>query len=257
MVQCKGKFAAMNGRELNATQTPISGVNTQVIWGCSTHQLCLVKKSCGQPQAGIKIRGDRWVLNFQILTLHILRGGQVALLMMQSVQLKTSATPSTTLLTVIWGAWNHAVDGTWTLFTLPTTAVFDLLGALLLPDFPTPDYEDRKVMSRDADAPRRVVYGRTRVGGVCRYIESSGDDSNTLHLIVIFAAHSCADIERVYFNGELAFIGTVAQGQVRAGKASMIYETGKQAGSECVNRCPDPGRLDKQPQADGADICLL
>lgn len=127
------------------------------------------------------------------------------------------------------GAWDHAVDGAWELYTLQFAVAFDPLLALL-PDFPTPDYEDRKVMSRNADAPRRVVYGRTRVGGVCRYIESSGDDSNTLHLIVIFAAHSCADIERVYFNGELAFIGTVAQGKF-AGKASMIYETGKQTGA--------------------------
>lgn len=117
------------------------------------------------------------------------------------------------------------------LITLGTNnAVIDFIKKSLIPDVPPTDYEDRKVMSRNADAPRRVVYGRTRVGGVCRYIESSGDDSKTLHLIIIFAAHSCSDIERVYFNGELAFIGTVAQGKY-SGKASMIYETGKQTGA--------------------------
>ena len=130
------------------------------------------------------------------------------------------------LASIGWESWNVITNGTLNL-------IADAIKRSLLPDIPQRDYEDRKVMARNADSPRRVVYGRTRVGGVCRYIESSGDDSNTLHLIVIFAAHSCADIERVYFNGELAFIGTVAQGKF-AGKATMIYETGKQTGANAA-----------------------
>lgn len=134
------------------------------------------------------------------------------------------------------GALDNAWDAGWDITNVMTGGLLrgagDILDSLL-PSLPRPDYEDRKVMARNADTPRRVVYGRTRVGGVCRYIESSGGDSNTLHLIVIFAAHSCADIERVYFNGELAFIGTVAQGKY-AGKASMIYETGKQTGANAA-----------------------
>ena len=98
------------------------------------------------------------------------------------------------------GAWGNVWDAGWDITNVVSGGALrgagDILDSLL-PKMPTLDYEDRKVMARDADTPRRVVYGRTRVGGVCRYIESSGGDSNTLHLFVIFAPHSCADIVRV------------------------------------------------------------
>ena len=118
-------------------------------------------------------------------------------------------------------------------------AVSDYVRDAILPEIPPIDYQDRKVMSRSASEARRIVYGTTRTGGVIRYMESSGTDSEFMHIIVIFAAHSCSDIQRVYFNDELAFIGTAAQGKY-ADKATMIYETGKQttANASIVSSTP-------------------
>lgn len=114
-----------------------------------------------------------------------------------------------------YGGWNFAVD-----------AIKDALA----PEIPPIDYQDRKVMSRSASEARRVVYGTTRVGGVVRYMESSGTDSEYMHVIVIFAAHSCSAIQKIYFDDELAFVGTTPQGKF-VGKAEVIYETGKQTGA--------------------------
>lgn len=125
------------------------------------------------------------------------------------------------LLSIGWETTNLITDG-----ALNISA--DAIKRALIPDIPPPEYSDRKIMIRDAGAPRRIIYGTCRAGGVVRYIESSGDDSQTMHVILVFAAHSCVDIQRVYFNDELAFIGTTAQGKY-AGKATMIYETGKQS----------------------------
>jgi len=105
--------------------------------------------------------------------------------------------------------------------------VFNTLRRITQPDIPAPDFEDRKNQISSANAPRRMVYGRSRVGGVARYAESSGGNDKFIHLIHIFAAHSCEAIEEIYFNDELAFIGTVPQGKF-VGKATAIIETGKQ-----------------------------
>ena len=104
---------------------------------------------------------------------------------------------------------------------------YDALKDWARPDIPPVDYEDRKVSINDASAARKLVYGTVRTGGVTRYAESSGTNDDTLHLIVIFAAHSCSSISEIYFGDKLAFIGTTAQGDF-AGKATVIIETGKQ-----------------------------
>lgn len=104
---------------------------------------------------------------------------------------------------------------------------FSAFRRFVSPDIPTADFEDRKNQITSANAPRRMVYGRARVGGVARYSESSGDNDKFLHIIHIFAAHTCESVEEIYFNDELAFIGTTPQGKF-AGKATAIIETGKQ-----------------------------
>tara|TARA_R110002167_G_scaffold45515_5_gene136740 strand:+ start:3081 stop:6320 length:3240 start_codon:yes stop_codon:yes gene_type:complete len=105
--------------------------------------------------------------------------------------------------------------------------VFDALKRWTKPEIPEQDYEDRKVSLADADAARRIVYGTVRTGGVTRYAESSGENDDTLHLIVIFAAHSCDAVQEIYFGDKLAFIGTTPQGDF-VDKAEVIIETGKQ-----------------------------
>lgn len=116
---------------------------------------------------------------------------------------------------------------------------FDALKRFTQPDVPETDYKDRKVTLADADAPRQMVYGRVKTGGVTRYAESSGTNDDTLHLILVFAAHSCKSIDRIYFGDKLAFIGTTAQGEF-SGKAQVIIETGKQteANASIVSSTP-------------------
>lgn len=104
---------------------------------------------------------------------------------------------------------------------------FDAFRRMITPEVPEADYQNRKNTINSASAPRRMVYGKVRAGGVARYAESSGTNDKYLHLIQIFAAHSCEAVEEIYFNDELAFIGTTAQGKF-VGKASAIIETGKQ-----------------------------
>lgn len=60
--------------------------------------------------------------------------------------------------------------------------------------------KDREVMIRSAIAPRRIVYGRDRISGPIVYMESTGDKSQYLHMVVALAAHECDAIEKVYFN---------------------------------------------------------
>jgi len=131
----------------------------------------------------------------------------------------------------IGGAFNDLMSIGWESLNIISFGVLnitaDYIKEALVPEVPPIDYQDRKVMSRDSSAPRRIVYGKCRVGGVVRYFESSGTDSEFMHIIVIFAAHSCYSIDRIYFDDELAFIGTTPQGKF-VGKATMIAETGKQ-----------------------------
>ena len=104
---------------------------------------------------------------------------------------------------------------------------YDALKRWATPDIPPFDYQDRKVTISNADSPRRLVYGTVKTGGVTRYAESSGTNDDTLHLILIFAAHTCDSVEEIYFGDDLAFIGTTPQGKF-VGFAEAIIETGKQ-----------------------------
>ena len=74
-------------------------------------------------------------------------------------------------------------------------------------------------------SPRDMVYGRVRTGGVIVYLATSGADSaggtGVMHLVIVLAGHSCAGIDEIYFDGELAFDADgVAQGRF-AGFASV------------------------------------
>ena len=78
---------------------------------------------------------------------------------------------------------------------------------------PTPeqDYKDRKVMTRGASNPRQVIYGKTMVGCQVVYIESSGVDDEYLHLVVVFASHSCNKIQYILFGEANAVFDGVVQ----------------------------------------------
>jgi len=75
----------------------------------------------------------------------------------------------------------------------------------VLPDIPPYDYQDRLVMSRDAAAPQRIIYGECFTSGAVRFIHASGTDSEYLHLIIVMAAHPCLAIPQIYFNDEKVY----------------------------------------------------
>lgn len=52
-----------------------------------------------------------------------------------------------------------------------------------------------------ADAPRRMVYGKARVSGVVSYANISGEGYENLWMVVIIAAHQIHSVTEIYFNG--------------------------------------------------------
>ncbi len=58
------------------------------------------------------------------------------------------------------------------------------------------------LMSRDAIAARRVIYGRTRLSGTIVFAQTAGAANVTLHLVVALAGHACDAFEHVFFNDE-------------------------------------------------------
>lgn len=53
-------------------------------------------------------------------------------------------------------------------------------------------------------APRRLIYGRAKVGGTLAYIGSTGHDNAMLHMAVTLAGHEVDAIESVYANDTLS-----------------------------------------------------
>ena len=52
---------------------------------------------------------------------------------------------------------------------------------------------------RNPTAPRRVIYGKRRVGGVLVYAGTT-DDDNLVHLIIALAGHEVESISDIYLN---------------------------------------------------------
>ncbi len=73
---------------------------------------------------------------------------------------------------------------------------------------PAQNLQNRTVTVREPVAPRSLVYGRTRKGGVMVFLNSrpaNGLENQTLQIIVVLAAHRVKSISAIYFNGEAAW----------------------------------------------------
>jgi hypothetical protein len=57
-----------------------------------------------------------------------------------------------------------------------------------------------KLTGRSAQAPRQIIYGKTRVGGTIAKMTTSGTENTTLHLAVVIAGHEIQSLEKVYIN---------------------------------------------------------
>lgn len=88
--------------------------------------------------------------------------------------------------------------------------------------------KDREVMIRSAIAPRRYIYGTDRVSGPIVFMQSTGDKSQYLHLVIALAAHECDAVEKIWFNDvELPALdgsGFVTDGEFKSAESSA-YDT--------------------------------
>lgn len=91
----------------------------------------------------------------------------------------------------------------WTLFA-QRTAFFYVLGQASKALAKNPSniqQQSRTITAKEATAPHRVVYGRTRIAGNIVYME--GTSSNKyLHMVITLAAHEIDAVESVYFNDQ-------------------------------------------------------
>lgn len=79
---------------------------------------------------------------------------------------------------------------------------------------PKSSLTDRTVSMRASVAPRDMVYGRARKGGVIVFLHASGGKNQYLDLVIVLAAHRVKSIGAVYFDGEMAVSdGGMAQGR--------------------------------------------
>ena len=84
-----------------------------------------------------------------------------------------------------------------------TSLVLGSVGSALQksPTAPTITTQETKVTTRQPIAPRRVVYGRTRIGGNIVYIESTSNNQY-LHQVIVLTGHEIDAIEKFYFNDQ-------------------------------------------------------
>ena len=83
------------------------------------------------------------------------------------------------------------------------TAVGTLLGGLLSKGVEASrDNFGTKVSTRNATAPRQIVYGQCRVGGTITHIETLGSENEKLTMVVALAGHEIESLEKVFINDE-------------------------------------------------------
>lgn len=89
------------------------------------------------------------------------------------------------------------------------------------PDVQTTEIPGRQVSSRQAVAPREIVYGRSLKGGTIVFMHTTdgtqegAPDNALLHIVIVVAAHRVQKIGNIYFNGELAIPDGSGQGTGR------------------------------------------
>ena len=119
-----------------------------------------------------------------------------------------------------------------------TNAAMQTLSTPNTPNFSNfeQDAKGRLVNFKDSTAPRNLIYGSVRVGGVIAHAESTESDK-FLHLIIILASHEINAVSKVYFDGEEL---TIATNSVTAparynGKAKVYTHLGTDAQAADAN----------------------
>lgn len=79
---------------------------------------------------------------------------------------------------------------------------------------------------RSATAPRQLIYGEIRVGGVLVYAETSGTGNEYLNLVIALAGHEVEAIGDIYFNDEVVPLSGSSATGAYAGVASVFKHLG-------------------------------
>lgn len=94
-----------------------------------------------------------------------------------------------------------------------TFAISFALSAISRALTPKPQIDTSTGLSSTVKSPtqaRPILYGRTKTAGTVVYIQTSGDDSKYLHLVLAMAGHEIDAYEEIYIDDELAWkVGTV------------------------------------------------
>ncbi len=75
-----------------------------------------------------------------------------------------------------------------------------LAPSLDIPEMGTNLQQGTMVTAKSGVSPQRIIYGKTRVGGVMVYAESTGTTNEFLHIIITVAGHEINNITKVFFN---------------------------------------------------------
>jgi hypothetical protein len=88
------------------------------------------------------------------------------------------------------------------------------------------------VSVRETDASHKHIYGVERVGGVYRYMGSSGTDNKYLNMVLVLAGHEVAGIDEIWFDDVCIPIDALdANGKVISGRFANKATIRKHLGS--------------------------
>ena len=74
-----------------------------------------------------------------------------------------------------------------------------------IPSFSGGAESGRTLNVREPAVSRKIIYGRTRVGGAIVFMESTGNKNEFLHIVIAVAGHEIDGYEKVFFNDELVW----------------------------------------------------
>ena len=82
------------------------------------------------------------------------------------------------------------------------------------------------VTAKSGIAPHRIIYGKTRVGGVMVYAEATGSTNEFLHIVIAIAGHEINNITKIFFNENE--VPTTQDGSDSNGIARLFPSSGNQ-----------------------------
>ena len=81
--------------------------------------------------------------------------------------------------------------------------------------------QDRTVTIRSSDAPRDIVYGRVRKGGVVAYVVPATDTQRYFAMVLLLAGHECDGLDGVYV-GDERYNWDPVSGELKAPTATQL-----------------------------------